>query len=374
MVLPTSGSLSLSDIAAEFDPDYPDFPYDLSDFYAGGRYVPTGARNGAGRAIPAAGALALSDFYGASSIGPAVAPRLSITPVGDVDEGGAITLTVTPTGGRYDTIAYQWAAAEGSITGAGASARYTAPSVTRDTAEQVTVGATVTGAGRNAIDGSVDRTNSAEGDAETFTIRNVPVVRTRTRVESIYRESVSAPARPAGGTNTANHIPSGWSGARAASPALCLWLSRRTVTERSTDGGPWAFVSATRWGVVGRLFRVAPAYPGPTVNVDAGSGEIIIDVSPPASGWRGECGAEINGVQLQGYTTGLIPNLGSSRNPASIPFASGFTGTFVSGEFVAGGTVSAVVWATYSDGGRSVAVRDSAVGPRDGDGEGSDDP
>lgn len=67
MVLPASGRISLLEIAEEFDDDYDDnLPYRLTEFYAGGTYVPSGTLNGAGTAIPTSGRISLTDFYGAS--------------------------------------------------------------------------------------------------------------------------------------------------------------------------------------------------------------------------------------------------------------------------------------------------------------------
>ena len=61
MTLPTSGPLSLNDIALEFsDPQ----PNSLSEFYAGGGLVPSGA-TGINGAIPSSGTISIGQFYGA---------------------------------------------------------------------------------------------------------------------------------------------------------------------------------------------------------------------------------------------------------------------------------------------------------------------
>jgi hypothetical protein len=62
MALPTSGPLSLTDIQTEFGGSN---PISLSEYYAGGSYVPSGA-SGTNGPIPTSGAISLSDFYGAS--------------------------------------------------------------------------------------------------------------------------------------------------------------------------------------------------------------------------------------------------------------------------------------------------------------------
>lgn len=566
MVLPASGPISLLAVAAEFDPDYDDnAPYRLTDFYAGGSYVPAGATNGAGAAIPVSGPISLKQFHGASAAAPvaaipvtitgsrsalaagarrtfrgvvgaggsgaaamrwsvsgdasiigsstgasvvveadsvgsagdfelslsvsrgnpvthrgeastgditvnptltvavtvdddaptngdtvtftatpggtargtatyqwqrlsgsawvnisgetgstydhtrsgagsvtvrcwitragissvsasatatwspevvvlpdARAPNLSIGAVGSVNEGAAaIDITVTPTGGVYDTISYRWRAALGTITGSGPTASYTPPAndgAPGSRTETIDVDADVRGTGVRAKTGTTDSTNSAEDDRERFTITNVPQTQTRSRQETRYRRATAKPAI------TQVRSPAGWTTSRPASNGRSVWQATGTINERRVDGGPWAFVSAS-WVVLDDpAVHVQAAYPAPSVAVDAGSGEIIIDVSPPSSGWRGEHGASISGTWLRGHTKGLIPNLGTPTAPAQVPFANGFTGTFVTGEFVAGGTVSATVWAVYSDGGVSSSVTDSAIGPDDGGGEGGGGP
>ena len=60
MALPTSGALSLSDIQTEFGGSN---PISLSEYYAGGLYVPSGT-SGTNGAVPTSGEIAVSDFYG----------------------------------------------------------------------------------------------------------------------------------------------------------------------------------------------------------------------------------------------------------------------------------------------------------------------
>jgi len=65
MALPSVGELTLIDIAIEFG--HPDKNNSLlTDFYAGGDYVPTGA-SGDNGPIPENGEISIDDFYGASS-------------------------------------------------------------------------------------------------------------------------------------------------------------------------------------------------------------------------------------------------------------------------------------------------------------------
>ncbi len=63
--LKSAGSLSMSEIAAEF-PAAPSNALALSMFYAGGQRVPAGTTGEGGHAIPTSGTISISDFYGAS--------------------------------------------------------------------------------------------------------------------------------------------------------------------------------------------------------------------------------------------------------------------------------------------------------------------
>jgi len=63
MALPTSGVLDLSDIQTEFGGSN---PISLSEYYAGGLYVPSGT-SGTNGAVPTSGEIAVSDFYGTQS-------------------------------------------------------------------------------------------------------------------------------------------------------------------------------------------------------------------------------------------------------------------------------------------------------------------
>lgn len=558
MALQTTGSISLLDIAAEFDPDYDDnLPYALTEFYSGGAYVPAGATNGAGDAIPASGRISLTDFYGASAVAAipvtitgsraamdadtrrtfrstvgsggsgaatrrwrvsgdasiigsstganvvveadsvgsagdfelslsvsrgspvthrgsastgditvnptltvsvsvndatptngdtvtftaapggtasgaatyqwqrlsgsawsdisgetggtydhtrssagsvtvrcritragisrvsasatatwspaavvppdAKAPRLSIGAIGSVNEGAAaFDVVVTPSGGLYDTISYRWRASLGTITGSGPTARYTPPANDRapgDRTETIDVDADVRGTGTRAKAGTTDSTNPIEDDRARFTIANVPFEETRSRAETRYRRATAKP------DITQVRSPADWTTARPASGGQSIWQANGTINERRIDGGAWAFVSAS-WVVLDApAIHVRAVYPAPFVEVEAGSGEVFITVSPPSSGWRGDHGAAITGTFLRGFTLGLAPNLGTRSRPAQVPFANGFFGTFTPGEYVNGATVSATVWAVYSDGGVSSEIYDSATAPTGG-GEG----
>lgn len=64
MTLPTSGPLSLSDIQTEFGGSN---PISLSEYYAGGSYVPSGT-TGTNGAVPTSGTIAISNFYGTSKV------------------------------------------------------------------------------------------------------------------------------------------------------------------------------------------------------------------------------------------------------------------------------------------------------------------
>lgn len=62
MTLPSSGPLSIGDISGEFG-GVPPLP--LSDYYAGGPFVPAGTIGDNGP-IPSAGEIKISDFYGSA--------------------------------------------------------------------------------------------------------------------------------------------------------------------------------------------------------------------------------------------------------------------------------------------------------------------
>jgi hypothetical protein len=67
MTLPTSGPLSIGNIADEFNVGHTG-AQSLSMYYAGAGLVPAGTLNGSGAAIPSSGSLDISDFYGSSNI------------------------------------------------------------------------------------------------------------------------------------------------------------------------------------------------------------------------------------------------------------------------------------------------------------------
>ena len=102
----------------------------------------------------------------------ATAPTtFAITAVDEVDEDETLTLTVTHSGGTYDTIDYIWQVLSGggSISGTTATATYTPPSITVDTEVTVAVTGTARGTGTLARNTSFASTN----DQEVFTVRNV---------------------------------------------------------------------------------------------------------------------------------------------------------------------------------------------------------
>jgi len=64
MAIQTSGAITLSDIQTEFGGSN---PVSLSEYYAGGSYVPSGT-SGTNGSVPASGAISLSNFYGTSAL------------------------------------------------------------------------------------------------------------------------------------------------------------------------------------------------------------------------------------------------------------------------------------------------------------------
>jgi len=63
VALPTSGPLSLADIQTEFGGSN---PVSLSEYYAGGSYVPAGT-SGTNGAVPSSSTISISNFYGTSA-------------------------------------------------------------------------------------------------------------------------------------------------------------------------------------------------------------------------------------------------------------------------------------------------------------------
>lgn len=64
MALPTSGPLSLANIQTEFGGSN---PISLSEYYAGGTYVPSGTTGTYG-AVPSSGTIGIRNFYGTSGV------------------------------------------------------------------------------------------------------------------------------------------------------------------------------------------------------------------------------------------------------------------------------------------------------------------
>lgn len=64
MTLQTSGAISMPNVQTEFGGSN---PISMSEYYAGGVYVPSGT-SGTNGAVPTSGAISLSKFYGTSSI------------------------------------------------------------------------------------------------------------------------------------------------------------------------------------------------------------------------------------------------------------------------------------------------------------------
>jgi len=113
MTLPTSGPLSLADIQTEFGGSN---PISLSEYYAGGAYVPAGT-TGTNGPVPSSGTISISNFYGTSNI-----PTLSVTADGvfGFNSGpsfsGFVTTfdspNTTPTGG-VGPYTYAWTRVSG---------------------------------------------------------------------------------------------------------------------------------------------------------------------------------------------------------------------------------------------------------------------
>jgi hypothetical protein len=90
MPIPSSGAISLDTIQTEFGGSN---PISLSEYYAGGTYVPSGT-SGTNGAVPSSGQISFSQFYGTSDY---VMPTVSLGNhdlVGEADDVDPLTITV----------------------------------------------------------------------------------------------------------------------------------------------------------------------------------------------------------------------------------------------------------------------------------------
>ena len=113
MTLPASGPLSLADIQTEFGGSN---PISLSEYYAGGLYVPAGTTGTYG-AVPSSGAISIRNFYGTSA---ATALAMTVTPsvIANI-RLGAGSLTSDPATGNASGGAggytYAWTYVSGDV-------------------------------------------------------------------------------------------------------------------------------------------------------------------------------------------------------------------------------------------------------------------
>lgn len=108
MALPPSGPLSLADIQTEFGGSN---PISLSEYYAGGAYVPAGT-SGTNGPVPTSGTISISNFYGTSNIPPLSVTALDVegngfgfSPAGTVSS--STSPNTTPSGGTAP-YTYSW--------------------------------------------------------------------------------------------------------------------------------------------------------------------------------------------------------------------------------------------------------------------------
>lgn len=90
MVLQTSGPISISDIQAEFGGTN---PISISEYYAGGANVPSGAE-GINGPIPSSGEIKFSDFYGAPIVINSFSFIAQESPVGAGDGIHTVSLSI----------------------------------------------------------------------------------------------------------------------------------------------------------------------------------------------------------------------------------------------------------------------------------------
>ena len=197
MTLQRSGSITLSDIVNEFVgdplPQGEAYPYELTDFYAGGSYVAAGTTNnplvGASTAIPTSSEISLTDFYGASAqLLDADAGSITITnKITTIAENNTTqNFNHSISGGRFDTQTIRYSTTMGvinSITG-----EFVPPNVATNTTVTVTVTRTVTGDGTRARSGTSD----TAVDTDTFTVTAVLDAPRNLRIANIDEDSATA--------------------------------------------------------------------------------------------------------------------------------------------------------------------------------------
>ncbi len=112
MTLPSSGPISLQDIANEFGGSH---PLSMSNYYAGGPHVPSGA-TGTNGPVPTSGPLTLTNFYGTTATTPiSVAAADAVN--GDSAFADSATVTASTSAvvtGGVSPFAYLWAYVSGS--------------------------------------------------------------------------------------------------------------------------------------------------------------------------------------------------------------------------------------------------------------------
>jgi hypothetical protein len=101
VTLPSSGPIALSDIQTEFGGSN---PISLSEYYAGGAYVPAGTTGTYG-AVPSSGAISIHDFYGTTKGYSTFTVTVGYATDGSNDFYGFKTLPVS-TGSISPTPAY----------------------------------------------------------------------------------------------------------------------------------------------------------------------------------------------------------------------------------------------------------------------------
>ena len=99
----------------------------------------------------------------------AVAPTIDIDDIATGVEATSVGLSVTITGGTYDTLAYSWTASGGTLTNATtATPTWTRPTVSVATDYTISLTVTATGTGTMATDG----TSATRSDTETGRVLN----------------------------------------------------------------------------------------------------------------------------------------------------------------------------------------------------------
>lgn len=205
----------------------------------------------------------------------AAAPTVTIAAVAGVNEGDTLDLSVSVSGGTFDTLTYAWDIrfGGGTLDNADTSApTYNAPAVASDTSARVRCIVTANGNGGNAATGTSD-TNS---DTEDFTVLNV----------------VGLPdaAAPAVTIAAVTEVDEGDTLALSAS-----------VAGGTYDALAYAWVIVSGGGSISNANTSAPTYNAPSVSADA-TARVRCTVTATGTGTNAATGTSDTDTDTEDFT------------------------------------------------------------------------